>query len=999
MNVDGLFASIKQGANPRTWSAGVKLSREGAVEGVSEDDGELAFRVRTSARAVPFETFLWPADEDSGCDCGMQGPCVHVVAAVIAARQGVALGSPVPEAAPRFQVALRYDFVRNGPRLSLTRILKFPNGKEEVLKGPLSTTTYMAARGDVQAETLLSKHSGGPLEEERLRRLLVILEGRAEATLDGKPVSLSRDKLKFVVKVRDEGEGFRVGLYRPPGLDALFLGAALLKNTLHPTTYGTLPDTERRALHPRRNDRVFSADRARWIVSDYLPRLRDFGLPVELETTRLPNLEALVPRVVVHLVDEADGLRVRPELVYGDPPVARVRAGSVQVLGNVVPVRDTAAERRVTQQFEQVVGPRSRLTVGFDVVLPPSEAANFLNDQLEQLPVEVHGRDKIDPDRYRIAYAPVEAFVKVASQAGREWETGEGSDFSDDWTLDVKFEGPAGRADPRAVVRAWRSGRSLVPLLDGGYAPLPANWMSEHGALLEELLEARDAEGKIHRNATAALVELLEDTRADVPPDLAKLRGFLDAGEGLPETEPPDHFVAELRPYQTIGFRWMRFLRDMDLHGVLADDMGLGKTVQALALLTDSPGPHLVVAPTSVLPNWEREAGRFSPELKVNRYHGPNRSLEKPADVVLTSYALLRMDLPQLMERSWTYVVLDEAQAIKNPDSQTARAACRVPAGHRLALTGTPVENRLEELWSLFRFLMPGLLGTRATFRDRFIKPIEVGDKEAQRALRARVRPYVLRRLKRQVARDLPALTEIVVRCEMSPAQRKVYEAVRQSARREVLDLLSGPGRREANIAVLEALLRMRQACCDPSLLPGTTGQGAKSAKLDRLEEMLVDLVSEGHKALIFSQWTSLLDHVQPRLEELGISWVRLDGGTRDRQAVIDTFQGDDGPPVFLLSLKAGGTGLNLTAADYVIHLDPWWNPAVQQQATDRAHRIGQERPVVSCKFIAANTVEERILELQEAKKELAELALGADGGMLRSLTSDELRSLFDDAL
>nr|MBA2321826.1 DEAD/DEAH box helicase [Deltaproteobacteria bacterium] len=337
-------------------------------------------------------------------------------------------------------------------------------------------------------------------------------------------------------------------------------------------------------------------------------------------------------------------------------------------------------------------------------------------------------------------------------------------------------------------------------------------------------------------------------------------------------------------------------------------------------------------------------------------------------------------------------------QAIKNPGTRQTRTVKTLDARARIALTGTPVENRLEELWSLFRFCLPGLLGSEEAFRERFVRPIENGDDKARRALRSRVRPYVLRRLKQQVEKDLPLLTEMVVRCEMAPEQRRIYDTVRLTARRDVLAAISERGVRGATFQVLEALLRMRQACCDPALLPGEIGDGAASAKLDRMEELLVELVCDDHKALVFSQWTSLLDLVEPRLQKLGIQYVRLDGSTRDRGAVIAAFQSPTGPPVFLLSLKAGGTGLNLTAADYVLLLDPWWNPAVERQATDRAHRIGQTRPVVSLRLIAEHTVEERILELQAAKRELADAALGEEGGFVKALTGDELRSLFESA-
>ncbi len=983
--METMLTEVRSQAAPRVWAAAVKLAREGAVQGVGRSDDEIKLQVKTRARPRPFEVFLWPDEADSGCDCGQPEPCVHVCAAVIATNKGLKVGQELPQQADRFKVTLRYEFTKVGPRLSLVRKVVRPDGRTEPLKGILAESNLFATRGDAHAERLLLNYHGGPLEEEKLRRLLVFLEGKGDATLDGKPIKLSAKPVKFVVKVKDEGtEAFRVGVYRPAGLEALFLGAALKNNTLHPTSYGELPAAERKALHPRRDDRVFGMAKASWLVAEYIPRLRTFELPVVIDTKRLPDAGDLVPRVVVDISEGSSGLKVRPDVVYGNPPIARVRGGTLQKLGAVVPGRDLAAERRVSQEFQD----RTGLAVGFERMLAPDKAAEFLTEELPALGVEIMGH--VDVSRFEVARDEVRPIIHVSDEPLKS-----GMDHSG-FRLDVSFRTEHGEAAPMEVIRAWRTGRSLVPLLDGGYAPLPVTWLKEHGTLLQELLEARDAKGHVHRNATAALVELLEDTDADVPPDLDKLRHFLEAGEGLPEAPLPNGFNAELRPYQLIGFRWLRFLQDMELNGVLADDMGLGKTVQALASIASTKGRSLVVAPTSVLPNWKREAERFLPGVKVNLYHGAGRKLDKRSKITLTSYALLRLDLAQLREQEWAYLVLDEAQAIKNPDSQTSRAAFAVPSTHRLALTGTPVENRLEELWSLFRFLMPGLLGSKTTFRDRFVRPIENGENGAQKALQKRVRPYVLRRLKRQVADDLPALTDIVIRCEMTNAQRRVYETVRQSARRDVMEALQETGGRY-HMQVLEALLRMRQACCDPALVPGLEDSDVGSSKLDKLEELLVDLVSEGHKALVFSQWTSLLDRVQPRLDALDIPWIRLDGSTRDRQALIDKFQDPDGPPVFLLSLKAGGTGLNLTAADYVIHLDPWWNPAVQQQATDRAHRIGQTRPVVSCRLIAQDSVEERILELQDAKKALADAALGESAGLLKSLSIDELRALFDD--
>jgi SNF2 family DNA or RNA helicase len=435
----------------------------------------------------------------------------------------------------------------------------------------------------------------------------------------------------------------------------------------------------------------------------------------------------------------------------------------------------------------------------------------------------------------------------------------------------------------------------------------------------------------------------------------------------------PADFRGELRPYQREGVAWLQALRDAGLGAVLADDMGLGKTVQALCAVR---GRTLVVCPRSVIFNWQAEIARFRPALRVALYHGPRRELGD-ADVTVTTYATLRNDVDVLGRTRWDTVVLDEAQNIKNPDSQAARAAYALDAGFRLSLSGTPVENRLDELWSQLHFANRGLLGGRRDFAERYEAPITDGDARAAERLRRRIRPFVLRRLKREVATELPPRTDAVLTCELEPSERAVYDAVRAAVRADVVERLGAGG---GNVmAALEALLRLRQAACHVGLVPGH--EAPTSSKIEALMDALGDVVADGHKALVFSQWTSLLDRVEPHLGAATIPFVRLDGATRDRGAVVAEFQHDGGPPVMLVSLTAGGTGLNLTAADHVFLMDPWWNPAVEDQAADRAHRIGQERPVLVYRMVAKDTVEERVLGLQERKRRVAEAALGGGGG------------------
>jgi SNF2 family DNA or RNA helicase len=536
--------------------------------------------------------------------------------------------------------------------------------------------------------------------------------------------------------------------------------------------------------------------------------------------------------------------------------------------------------------------------------------------------------------------------------------------------------------DAALVVAAWRERLGLVPLLDGGWAPLPTDWLERWGPTVADLL-ATQAETN-GPTPVPLLTELCAALDRPPPAELERLRPLFSDFSELPRAELPADLRAELRSYQRVGVDWLCFLRDAELGAVLADDMGLGKTLQALCAVR---GRTLIVAPRSVIHNWAAEIARFRPALRVSVFHGPNRALDPNADVTLTTYAVLRLDIERLAAEQWSIAILDEAQSIKNAESQVTRAAYRLQAKFRVSLTGTPIENRLEELWSQMHFANPGLLGGRRDFSERVAAGISSGNSELAERLRTRIRPFVLRRLKVDVAPELPPKSESILYVELDEAERSAYDAVHAATRERVMQEL-GAGR---VLAALEALLRLRQAACHRALLPGQSAD--TSAKVERLLECLEEIASEGRRALVFSQWTGLLDLVEPWLQKAAIAFERLDGSTRDRAGVVARFQSDDGPPVLLASLKAGGTGLNLTAADHVFLLDPWWNPAAEDQAADRAHRIGQTRPVFVYRLVAKNTVEERILALQDRKRELVDLALE---GAAQAITREDLLSLFD---
>ncbi|RZA16958.1 MAG: DEAD/DEAH box helicase, partial [Proteobacteria bacterium] len=459
------------------------------------------------------------------------------------------------------------------------------------------------------------------------------------------------------------------------------------------------------------------------------------------------------------------------------------------------------------------------------------------------------------------------------------------------------------------------------------------------------------------------------------------------------------------RHYQAQGVAWLQFLRGAGLGGVLADDMGLGKTVQTLAHLVveQTAGrldrPALVVCPTSLVPNWLREAERFSPSLTVLPLHGPSRK-QRFADIprhdlVITTYPLLGRDHAVLTAQDWHVVVLDEAQSIKNPNAETTRQALRLKARQRLCLSGTPLQNHLGELWSLFDFLSPGFLGSPSAFRSRYRTPIEKhGDTERQAILARRVRPFLLRRTKQEVAQELPPKTEILEPVEMEPPQRAIYEAIRVAMHTKVQAAIAERGLARSGIIILDALLKMRQACCDPRLLKMASAKKAGSAKLDRLMELLEVLLGEGRRVLIFSQFTSMLALIEARLKQAGTSYVLLTGDTVDRSTPVRRFQTGK-VPVFLISLKAGGVGLNLTTADTVIHYDPWWNPAVEDQATDRAHRIGQDKQVFVHRLVALGTIEEKMQVLKDRKRALVAAVLDAGHGSALQLTEADVGELF----
>lgn len=595
--------------------------------------------------------------------------------------------------------------------------------------------------------------------------------------------------------------------------------------------------------------------------------------------------------------------------------------------------------------------------------------------------------------------AVVRFFANELPKLKQSWQVSEGERFQHVTRDFVRIE-------PQFAIREQSDGWldfhvHYVAGKDAVFSPADIN------RLLQTSGHARLKDGRI-AVVDGALAADLEEVLHDCNPRQdrggyripAQSRAYLEASvakwKGEEEKPAADGALklgalqARLRPYQVDGAKWLLGKARGGLGGLLADEMGLGKTVQALAMIEALPGTVLVVCPSSLVWNWKREAAQFLPELPVLTIDGPNREKLFAAipqhRLVVTSYALLRRDIEHYRGLEFSAVVLDEAQHIKNPDSQNAKAACALRARSRFILTGTPIENSLRDLWSLFEFLLPGYLGSRQDFKDRYETPLLNGEKGGVwERLTRRFQPYMLRRLKRDILAELPDKIEQIIEIELSDEQKAVYTQLQQAARAQVDQLREQGG--AARMRVLTALLRLRQACCDLRLLGA---QKSDSAKLTALLELLEETIDGGHRALVFSQFTSMLDLMAESLNEMGVPFCRLDGSTKNRGEVVTRFQEDATVPVFLISLKAGGVGLNLTAADTVIHFDPWWNPAVEAQATDRAHRIGQKNVVTSIKLIARDTVEERVLRMQEKKKELLAGMVDAEVA-LEQLSVEEL--------
>ncbi|MFO0870715.1 MAG: DEAD/DEAH box helicase [Pirellulales bacterium] len=750
-------------------------------------------------------------------------------------------------------------------------------------------------------------------------------------------------------------------------------------------------------LHvPRVDGPAFLAELLRF------PEPPPIQLPAEL---RWPQVE-LPPRAVLKIAPDTPArarkqqLRLSPTFVYNSVELSPPATDSAIV---------DASERRIIKRDRK----RERQLIE-DLVIREG-LQRLVRDLPAELPdywCEPKQLEAVTQCALRAGWHVLAEGKLVRSCTGTRWNVTSEMDW---FELDGQLEFDGQQVSFPAILKAVRQGLSYVELGDGSRGMLPSEWLSRFGLLAD--LAHRDDETLRFLPSQALLLDaLLADAAADaegIDERFASWRAKLAEFRGFAAHPAPPGFGGQLRPYQELGLGWLHGLRDLQLGGCLADDMGLGKTVQVLALLETrrqqqrlhpaERAPSLVVAPKSLVFNWADEARRFTPEMRVLNFTGAERESLRDRlhefDLVLTTYGTLRRDVADLREIQFDYAILDEAQAIKNAASLSAKSCRLLRARHRLAMTGTPIENHLGELWSLFEFINPGMLGASAAFQ-RLVKASrsepsreEAAGDGARQTLAQSLRPFILRRTKKQVLTELPERSEQTLYCEMEAPQRQLYDQLRSYYRQQLLQQVDAAGLAQSKFHVLEALLRLRQVACHPALVdPQHAALG--SAKLDTLLDQLNELVEEGHKALIFSQFTSLLGLVRERLDADKIRYEYLDGSTANRGECVERFQTNPAIPLFLISLRAGGQGLNLTAADYVFILDPWWNPAVEAQAVDRAYRLGQTRHVFAYRLICRDTIEDRILEMQSQKRALADAILTEDNSILRDLTPEDLDRL-----
>jgi SNF2 family DNA or RNA helicase len=728
-----------------------------------------------------------------------------------------------------------------------------------------------------------------------------------------------------------------------------------------------------------------------------LPLSKDYK--VNFANVQKEELRDVKPEFKMVLKERGDYLLFQPSFVYEGYDV-RADDNNKLIIpsGNKLLIihRDREAEKRFIEKIENLhsnfIHPDENDTLalkGTDVL--KNNWFFLFIDAVNEMNIPVFGFDALKTFRFNTA----KPSTKIYISSHTDWF---------DAKVDIHFgEQKVTVAD---VKKALANKQQYVQLSDGTLGILPEEWIKKY-SLLFRVGDGKASNMKLSKYHFSIIEELYEQrNEEELIFQLEEKYERLKEMHGIPDIAPPAHLMPILRPYQASGFQWLNYLSQVQWGGILADDMGLGKTIQALSFLHHLKQENgvlkaLVVCPTTLMYNWENEIKKFTPTLRHYIHHGGTRvkttlKMEE-IDVIITTYGTLRSDIKQFLEVPFDYVILDESQAIKNPSSKVTKAASLLHAKSRLCLSGTPLQNNTFDIFAQMNFLNPGMLGSMEFFKQEFAVPIDkFGEKEQKEHLRKLLYPFILRRTKEQVAKDLPEKSEMILFCEMSKEQRSIYDAYRNDYRDKILGVVETQGLPKSQLTILQGLMKLRQICDSPAIMKEEEKFPNVSVKLDEIGREITENISN-HKALVFSQFLGMLALIRAKLEELGVDYEYFDGSTSapDREKAIQRFQNDENCRVFLISLKAGGVGLNLTAADYVYIVDPWWNPAVEQQAIDRTHRIGQTKNIFAYRMICKDTVEDKILLLQEKKKALAADLITDDSGFVKSLTREDIEYLF----
>jgi superfamily II DNA or RNA helicase len=728
-----------------------------------------------------------------------------------------------------------------------------------------------------------------------------------------------------------------------------------------------------------------------------LPLTKEYA--VEFDKSLTKEVKNVTPEIKLQLQEKGDYLVFQPIFNYQGYETKITDKDTVTIPDGdkiLIIQRNKEAEQAFFDRLESLHTLFVRPQDGASMVLKGSDVLRnnwffLFVDAMKELKVPVYGFEALKNFRFNTARPTTHIHVS----SGLDW-----------FDANVEIEFGQQRVGIYDIKKALTNKQSFVQLGDGTLGILPDEWLKRY-SLLFKVGDERSNKLRLSKYHMSVIDELYENRNEnelsfELDEKFSRLREF----KNIPEIDPPAHLESTLRPYQKSGFQWLNYLNDVTWGGILADDMGLGKTIQALTMLEHyktSTGnlKAIVICPTTLIYNWKNEVEKFTPSLTWHIHHGSVRTREieelQKYNIIITTYGTLRSDIQVLLKMKFDYVVLDESQAIKNPSSKVTKAACLLEAKNRLCMSGTPLQNNTFDIFAQMNFLNPGLLGSMEYFRNEFATPIDkFGEQEQKEHLRKLLYPFILRRTKEQVAKDLPEKTETILFCEMEKEQRDIYDMYRDTYRSKILGEIDQQGINKSQLTILQGLMKLRQICDSPAILNEEEKYENHSIKLDELTREITENIGE-HKALVFSQFLGMLALIKKKLTEDGITFEYFDGSTSapDREKAIQNFQNNDECRVFLISLKAGGVGLNLTAADYVYIVDPWWNPAVEQQAIDRTHRIGQTKNIFAYRMICIDTIEDKILQLQERKRKLASELITDDTSFVKSLSKQDVEYLF----